>query len=390
MMNPRLHKKLLMFGWHMPSPTYLRDNLALIERHPFDGVCIKLPAAVGEGEVFDVTKWRGVSQAARDAEMAILSSIPRSEILTDNFVVLYGASTMNWFSDADWEAVLEHTRYTARAAKAAGCKGVCWDAEPYHDINPWRFVTLPTHGQHSYAEHVAVVRKRGAQFMQALQDELPGLTVFALRMLSDYGDGSPFAQKVLSQHDPHVQQKTLEACWWSLHHAFINGMIEVAGPGVTLVDGNEDAYFYTSAIEFYRIHPTLHQDALMLVAPELHDRYRAHYRISHSVSMDYMIGAWAGLLNGFQDYLTKQANELTEAQRAQWFEHNTYYALATADEYVWVYTEEYNWWTNENMPLGFSNALASAKRKQAAGEPLGFAVEQMLLDAQARIKIEQQ
>ncbi len=47
MINPRQRKKLLMFGWNMPTPAYLRDNLATIEQHSFDGVCIKLPTNVG-------------------------------------------------------------------------------------------------------------------------------------------------------------------------------------------------------------------------------------------------------------------------------------------------------------------------------------------------------
>ncbi len=206
LLNPRTRKKVLMFGWNMPSPAYMRDNMRVIERHTYDGVCIKLPAKAGGGEIFDVKQWRAVSQAARDTEMQVLSAIPKSKKVTDNFVVLYGASTMNWFDDSDWETVLDQTRYTARGARAAGCKGVCWDAEPYHDINPWRFVSLPSREAHNFEEHVAIVQKRGAQFMQALQDEFPGLTVFALRLLSDYGDGSPFAQAVLSVHDTQAQQ----------------------------------------------------------------------------------------------------------------------------------------------------------------------------------------
>ena len=63
-----------------------------------------------------------------------------------------------------------------------------------------------------------------------------------------------------------------------------------------------------------------------------------------------------------------------------------YHALATADEYVWVYSEQPNWWTNENIPAGFTEALGAAKAKHAAGQPLGFAIEQMMQDAQARAK----
>ena len=57
-----------MFGWHMPTPAYLRDNIAAMEKQPFDGVCIRLPSAVGGGDVFDIQQWRETAQADRDAE----------------------------------------------------------------------------------------------------------------------------------------------------------------------------------------------------------------------------------------------------------------------------------------------------------------------------------
>ena len=63
-----------------------------------------------------------------------------------------------------------------------------------------------------------------------------------------------------------------------------------------------------------------------------------------------------------------------------------YYALTTADEYVWCYSEELDWWKGQNIPPGFEEAIRSAKRKQQNGEPLGFAVETMLETAQNKIK----
>jgi hypothetical protein len=378
-------KKLLMFGWNMPSPAFLRDNRPLIEQTPFDGVCIKLPASAGGGDVFDIVQWRGVSQPARDAELGVLAAIQPGEKLTDNFVVLYGASTMDWFSDGDWDTVLEHTRFCAHAARISGCKGVCWDAEPYHDINPWRYITLPTRDAHSFAEHVAIVRKRGAQFARALHEGFPGLTVFSLRLLSDYADASPFSQHVFNLRDTQARERQLADGWWSLHWAFINGMLEGLGPGGTLVDGNEEAYYYTSELEFHKIHTELRHDALMFIPPELRDRYRAQYRVGHAVSVGYTSGAWADAIS-FPDYLRKQALELSPVERARWFEHNTYHALASADEYVWVYSEPEDWWTGERVPPGYAEALVSAKLKHHAGEPLGFEIEARLRAAREAIK----
>jgi hypothetical protein len=384
--TPDIRKKLLMFGWTMPSPAFLRDNLKQIEAQPFDGVCIKLTQAAGGGEIFDVAQWRAVPQAARDAELATLAEIPRSQTLSDNFVVMYGASTMDWFSDADWETVLEHTHFCARAAKIAGCVGVCWDPEPYHDINPWRFVALPTRERCTWLEHAEIVRKRGAQIMATLQDAFPDLIVFALRAHSDHLPGSPFAQPVVNLPTAEARQQALEASWWSLHVAFLNGMLDALTGATTFVDGNEEAYYYTSAIEYYRQYTALHQEIMLLIPPELHDRYRARYRTGHAVSMSYLSGEWANFIDAFPDYLRKQALELNAAQQAQWLEHNTYHALVSADEYVWVYTEQQNVWTGENVPPGFVEALRSAKAKYAEGRPLDIEIESVLPASQDATK----
>jgi len=382
---PTPHKKIIEFGWDIPSPAYLRDHLPEMEKRPFQGVAIRLPEDAGGGNVFDLRKWDRSTAAAREREMGILASLPRSDRLTDNFLTLYGASTMEWFNDADWKRVIENVRFCAKAAKIGGCKGICWDAEPYGGHNPWRLQEQPEHGKHTFAEYYRQVRKRGAEFMRALQDEFPGQTILALRLLSDFQDGSPFSQHLFPIRDDKKRQETLQEAWWALHPAFVNGLLDAAEPNLLLVDGNEDAYFYTSPLDFYRIAQDLRQDALMLVAPENRRKYAAQYRLGQALSIDYTLGLWAQDLS-FPDYLKKQALELTPEQRLQWFEHNAYYAMTTADEYVWCYSEDMNWWTGKNLPAGIEGALRSACRKFEAGEPLGFTVETLLQDARRKLR----
>ncbi len=48
-----------------------------------------------------------------------------------------------------------------------------------------------------------------------------------------------------------------------------------------------------------------------------------------------------------------QPAEFTAAVRA---------ALATADEYVWVYTEKPRWWTAAELPPAYVEALENARR----------------------------
>jgi hypothetical protein len=186
--------------------------------------------------------------------------------------------------------------------------------------------------------------------------------------------------------NPVAAEKGLAESYWGLHAAFTNGILDGLAPGVTFVDGNEEAYFYTSPLDYYRAYHTLRHEALALVAPENHAKYAAQFTVGHAVSLDYPAGNWAEKIGSFPDYLRKQALELTPEQRAQWFEHNVYQALRTTDEYVWIYTEDLNWWDRRNIPPGFAEALELALGKHDEGKPLGFTVETPLLEAQKRIK----
>jgi hypothetical protein len=44
-------------------------------------------------------------------------------------------------------------------------------------------------------------------------------------------------------------------------------------------------------------------------------------------------------------------------------------AFDVSDEYVWIYTEQPRWWTNERLPTEYVSALKHARReKQEAVE----------------------
>jgi hypothetical protein len=85
--------------------------------------------------------------------------------------------------------------------------------------------------------------------MTALQEEFPGLTILSLRQFSDFQDGSPFSARLLPLRGKGDLEKALSEVWWGLHVPFTVGMLDAMAPGVTLVDGNEDAYYYTSPLD---------------------------------------------------------------------------------------------------------------------------------------------
>lgn len=386
-MDIPIPKKVIEFGWASPGPAYIRDHIREMERRPFDGIIFALPTDVGAGRIFHLKTWGKAREnpARFDKELKTLSEIAWDKF-TDNFIVLYGASDMDWFSDDDWEQGLANLRFVAKCAVVAKCVGLCWDPEPYGG-NPWVYAKQPHASEKSYDDYRAMVRKRGAQFMQVIAEEMPHCKLLSMRMLSDFADGSPFSNRAIAELDPDKRAKLIENAYFGLHPEFINGLLDAVPPTIVMFDGNEDAYYYTSKLDFYWGYHMIRQRVLPLVAPENHAKYRAHMLAGNAIYMDYIFGQMSALYH-FPLHLPRMSRMLSPEERAKWYEHNVYYGLTTSDEYVWMWDEEMDWWRNTSVPPGMEDAIASAKRKVHAGEPLGFDVEGMLLDAQHRAKEE--
>ncbi len=377
-------KKLIDFGWNSPFIREYLEDLKLYESGPFDGLSLRLSQEAGGGNVFMTGNWAKIPSSAKENEKRMFLAMGHSSKLTDNFIVIYGASLMDWFSDDDWALAEDQLRFVARLARAADCKGVVWDPEPYKPgKNPWKYNEQEKAGQYSFAEYCQEVRRRGARFINALQEEFPGIVIFSLRELSDWQNGSPFSGALLPVTDRENTEKELEGAWWGLHPAFYAGMLDAIVPGTELIDGNEEAYYYTSALEYYSIRETLADDAKALIPPELWSKHAAFLRIGNAISADYPAGNWLGM-SPFPYRLTAQGLMMTAGDRAKWFEHNVYYAMKTADRYAWLYTEDMNWWKNDKLPEGFQQALLRAKSKVNSGQPLGFEIDQIIQSAQKK------
>lgn len=166
-------KKLIEYGWDLPSPNYLRDNIRAMEKTPFEGVIFRLND--DGGQVFKPETW---NQKKLEPQLKVLSDIKWGKF-TDNFLSVYSASTMDWFSDSDWKKVIAHTEFAARAAKAAHCKGIMFDPEPYGN-NPWNYSEQKYTKTKSFLDNSQMARKRGKKSMRALssQDDKLKLLMF--------------------------------------------------------------------------------------------------------------------------------------------------------------------------------------------------------------------
>lgn len=98
---PLPKKKVIEFAMNAPVPSYIINNIQSMEKLPFDGVIFELPQSVGGGNVFDVKGWQKVSKEALEKQLDTMRMMPTSNKLTDNFLAIFGASSMDWFSDTD-------------------------------------------------------------------------------------------------------------------------------------------------------------------------------------------------------------------------------------------------------------------------------------------------
>jgi hypothetical protein len=356
-------KKLVEFGWDVPYPDEVKERVREMEERPFDGILLRLREY---GEAFDTRRW---DEARLAPQIETLRGVAWKRF-NDNFLLLGATNSfgMDWFDDGQWETIRGNLRLAARAARAGRCVGIALDPEPYGP-NPWRY-DGPSAGR-PFEEVAAAVRRRGAEFLSALQAELPGLRLLTLFELGIFGD-------LAGEQDPSARRARLSAGIYALLPAFLDGMLDAAAPGTTIVDGNEPSYYYGSRQDFLRGRERVTRGARDLVAPELRERYSARVEAGMAVYADYVLARW----RPDNDYPSRYA---APADRLRWLEHNVFWALTTSDEYVWFYGERMNWWSGE-VPRGVEKAIRSARAKVERGLPLGFELEGTVARARERME----
>ncbi|NLX55249.1 MAG: hypothetical protein GXY58_09055 [Planctomycetaceae bacterium] len=347
--HPGKAKKLIEYGWDVPYPDQVRKNIRNMEKMPFDGIIFRLQEW---NHAFDPRPW---DEAALQPQFDDLAAI-EWRTFTDNFLCLYAANNwnMDWFNDEQWAGIAANLQLSAKAARIGRCVGIVFDPEPYGE-NPWAYAEKDA--DRSFADVEAQVQKRGAQFMTALQTEMPDI-----RLLTFFHQS--LFEGLLGTPDVQERKQRLAQHPWGLLSAFWNGALQAAAPGVQIIDGYEPAYYFTASEQFFRAYHLMRQRTRTLVPPDLHVKNALQFRPGMALYMDHLLA----LRQPPEHYLS---TFLTPEERLQWWEHNVYYALATSDEYVWCYSERMNWW-QQDVPEGAEAAIRSAQQKIAEGQPLGF------------------
>jgi hypothetical protein len=355
--DPLHGKKLIEYGWDVPTPAQMRDQLASMEKRPFEGLIFRLDAGHNAflTKPLDPAKFSEDDRILRELQFAKFR---------ENFVLVWGSPPpdFDWFDDRQWETIEANARLLVKIAQAGHVRGICFDPEPY-DFSLWHYAKQPGTNAHSFAEYRARIRSRGAQLMRAFEQSMPGATILTFFHVSMFDR--------LATLPEDERARRLERDSWGLMPDFFVGMLETASPDARFIDGNENAYYYTSREQYFRGYHAIRQRALGLIPPELRAKYERQVRAGQALYVD-------------QNFALRQPNtekylsfRMTPEERAQWFEHNTYWALYASDEFVWCYSERMNWWKNETPP-GLEQAILNAREKFAGSKPLGFDIEPLL------------
>lgn len=352
-------KKLIETGWDIPTASFVRDNIKTMEQRPFDGISLTFDHGVPLG--FEARAW-----TQEEIQLDVLQAI-QWERFTDNFFLVWIPSKeqMDWFSDQRWETITNNMKLLSSALRAARAKGIFFDPEFYfatETTSPWLY-TKTLYPEKDFTAVAQQVRQRGAQFIQALQSQTPNLVILCFMLLTI----------VNAQTEGNIEN--LPSSEYALLPAFLNGMLDAAHEGVTVIDGNEGAYYYDETTKYAQGYDYSYNQASWLIAPENRQRAQTQMRVGFAASFEYPYALWQD--NRGQSDHYKQV----------WVEHNVYHALLTSDTYVWFYSEQIDFW--RDTPTGLNGkqfsavqntqaiaqmieAITTARQKLEQSLPLGF------------------
>ncbi len=335
-----------------------------MEKRPFDGLIFRLDG----GHNAFLTRPLDPAKFADDERILRDLTFTRFH---HNFVLIWGSPSpgFNWFDNTQWETIEANAKLLAGIARSGHPRGICFDPEPY-DFSLWDYAKQPKAKDHTFAEYRDKVRQRGSQLMRAFEEPMPGVAILTFFHVSLFDRSATLPET--------ERARRLERESWGLMPDFFVGMLESSTAQARFIDGNEMAYYYTSRDQYFRAYHAIRQRALGLIPPALREKYARQVQAGQALYVDHNFALRQPNTDKYLSY------RMTSAERAQWFEHNAYWALYTADEFVWCYSERMNWWKNETPP-GLETAIVNARRKIAEAKPLGFDIEP-IIDAAGKRK----
>lgn len=325
-------KKIIEWGWDEPDTKFIRDNIERMEQYPFDGLIFHIVNSKGGNftwemwgdRKFEVTEFRHSIDNLKATKFVRF---------TDRFLrVNVTPGKVDWFDDGAWAVVQNNFGVAAQVAKHGGCKGFMFDVEQYNE-GLFDYAKQPHRESKSFTDYQAVVRERGKQWMTEVNRHFPDITVLLT-----------FGYRIAQPRDGQSRAEI----HYGLLADFLDGMLDACSERTTIVDAWEYSYPYKDRDQFEEAYRTIKQTSLQWTG--VPDKYRRHVQAGFGIWMDCR---WRQVGWNEDDF---SKNHFTPEA----FERSVRAALDVSDRYVWIYTEQPRWWTNERLPDAYVDALRRA------------------------------
>ena len=371
LVGSRKSKKLIGWSSDIAYPSKVQNNIRKIEELPLDGIVLSNFRGERAGQQFTFD-WECFGREKFERQqlepMIQILANTQFERFTDNFLrFTVQPGDFDWFDN--FSAPLHNARLWAGVALEVGARGLKFDVEDYKE-RLFVYQKQKHAGSKSFEEYARQVRRRGRETMAAIQSRYPHI-VLLLSLAHSYVVKTSTGKGELA-----------ELSSYGLLPAFIDGLIEAAGPEVRLVDGQEQAYGYLSAEDYFRGYHDIKERALVLVPAALKAKYRRKMEVAVAIFANYQLGVYRTSTPYWP------AQYMSTEDRLRLFEQNIYHALETTDEYAWLYSEHMGWWENGHAvetPVGALEAIQVARDKFFSGQQLGFDLASVIAEARAEM-----
>lgn len=318
---PPGEKLLIEFGWDIPDASGLATAAAA--GTPFDGAVFDPRIVLDDGATAKLS-WSTFGKHAirEDSVRRVIRDLQATPIAFRKHSFLRFNTTpadVGWFED--WSAILANARCAARLVRDGGLAGWMFDVEQYQGK---LFDYRTAAGERSFDDVAAQVRRRGAEFVRAIDEVCP-----KIELILTFGYSIAKRDRARDEY--------------GLLPAFLDGMLAACDERTRIIDGYEFAYPFKSRAAFERGRREILEDS------------NGHLGAAFGIWLDWNSGkrGWPAkppLENWFSPL------EFESAARS---------ALALSDRYVWIYSERLNWWTRGDLPEPYLAALRAARAATA-------------------------
>jgi len=175
-----MEKQILYAGWFgntIPTPQYVKDNLAFLESQPFDGLIVYLRnPAMTLNVTAGAVKPTPITYDQIAAVLAPVKGLPFKH-LKANFALVQMSAPPDFFDS--WEITLQNFENLGKAVNDAGLRGIVIDNEQY--TSKWgNYPDGAKYKDKSLREYKDFARFRGEEIMAALQAGFVGVEVMSL------------------------------------------------------------------------------------------------------------------------------------------------------------------------------------------------------------------